>query len=155
MNPQSGRWRCQRHGLVVSSDGACPSCARSSGRSGARIAGVVVALATIFAALWWWPTRHQPEKTSYEEVKSANRADDPVRLSADNDPRPAVRAAALAAPSEESPRDFRTGAEDLHVGEPPLLTGTLATVPPGPPRASMDPEPAPSDDPRDFELPAR
>jgi hypothetical protein len=63
--------------------------------------------------------------------------------------------AVLAPPSEAPPPDVEAGAEDLHVGEALMPTGTLAIAPPSPPRVSVDLEPDPADDPRDFELPAR
>lgn len=182
----NGRSRCNRHGLVVSSDGACPSCARKTGgKAGAkpdgkadskadskadrktggessagvaRVAAVLVAVAAILVGVRWRMIRQQVDATSLGGGPSAGVADGRVRLA----PRSDTEGAATHAVSVKSvpsftppPVDLQTVAEDLHLGQAVVPSPNLAAAPPGPPRASIDDEAQPADDPRDFELPAR
>jgi hypothetical protein len=58
-------------------------------------------------------------------------------------------------PARAARQNQVTNVEDEHLERVVLQPGTLRTAPPRPPRASVDPEPAVPDDPRDFELVGR
>jgi hypothetical protein len=54
------------------------------------------------------------------------------------------------------PAEIQPRAEDLHLGEAMVDSPPLTAQPPPPaPRAPVDPESSPADDPRDFEVPGR
>lgn len=158
------RKRCERHGLVVNDDGACPLCvARADGRGRVvKLALVVLIAAAVAIRVWWHPAQPDLGSVSPADEVGVVVPEGPVKL----DFAPAAGservgtadgvglAQARAAPAQPQPTE-PTNAEDLFLGKAVLPPPTTRSAPPSPARASVDPEPQVPDDPRDFDLPER
>jgi len=152
----AGRSRCKQHGLVLKGDGACLLCGAPSRRGPARVVAALVALVAIPGVLSWRTIRQQSRATSGDDASSAGEADDPVMQEPQRAERRSRMIATSAGPPKVPASEIQPRAEDLHLGEAMVHSPPLTAQPPPPaPRASVDPEPAPADDPRDFEVPGR
>jgi hypothetical protein len=157
------RPRCAWHGLVVNNDGACALCAvddRSAGRSHWRevilvVASVGAAAAVVAVLLWPIPPQPNPAATTLDGVPIADvsGSDRPVHAPPIRTKEPPAAAGAMAPP--EGLLRAPVSAEDRRLGEPPLQLPAARAAPAAPPRASVDPEPQPPDDPRDFDVSLR
>ena len=146
--------RCQRHGLVVNNDGACPHClAEKHPASRGRVVRVTlliaIAAAAVVMAVRWQLGRFRTEAKSEPDDRSAVLPDGRVRLAR------SVPTTTAVAPYDTIAVDHLETAEDSHLGKPLLQPRTLGLALPPPPRASVDPEPQAPEDPRDFDLPAQ
>jgi len=148
------RMRCQRHGLVVTNDGACPTAlAEKHPASRGRVVRVTlliaIAAAAVVLAVHWQLGRFRSEAESEPNDRSAGLPDGRVSLAR------SVPTTAAVAAHDTIAVDHLETAEDSHLGKPLLQPRTLGLAPPAPPRASVDLEPQAPEDPRDFNLPAQ
>ena len=153
------RKRCERHGLVANSNGACPLCEadiRSAKHRRVVKATVLAAVIAVVAAVLvrWQFAKPGPSGELPEESASMAVPAGPAGLEVTRHrPLPATGTGSVQAVPLQDRGGSLTPTEDSHLNEIPLQPKTPRSAPPPPPRASVDPEPRPPDDPRDFELP--
>jgi len=152
--PTHVRTRCKRHGLVVNNDGACRLCKAGRPPAGwGRVAMATVLVATsvgaVVIAVYWRLGRFRADAEPVQDDRSIATRDDPVRLTFSVAP-----TATVATPEPVAVEHVET-VEDGLLGRPILQPRALRSAAPAPPRASVDPEPLPPEDPRDFDLPSR
>ena len=156
------KMRCARHGLVATSNGACPSC-EARAHSRARMVKVSLLVALALAAvipLWRHFTRLDCGSATVESPSHlASPEEDRVRLEIGGEApggSPSTRGPSHGTThgvGQDSVPDEPHGEEDRYLNRPIMRPLSRRFAPPSPPRASVDPEPRVPDDPRDFDLP--
>ncbi len=153
--------RCQRHGLSVGHNGACPLCSASS-RSATRgrvvsVVAVGVLAASAIAVAVGGHVAQSPSSAATTQASAASAG--PKRRAGLDFSRglrvPVARGVVDVEPRGASPlipEREQSDLEDRHLGHAVVQPATAPVAPPTPPRAPVDPEPEALDDPHDFEL---
>ena len=150
--------RCERHGLVVFNDGACLLCnaeqqSRRRHHFGALTLVSLAALGAFIMFLARSPANGRfradvPNQAEDSTTHTTNRWLDFWGASARNTR--TTTPVASASPSAASFDEVR--AEDRALSAPVPAARSSILAPPAPPRAPVDPEPAQSENPADFDL---